>query len=111
MRLAMIENLAVSEAYCNQRGIFPAREAVVMQQQARGVPNVSSDHVFMGNGVSELIDLTLRGLLNPGDEVLIPTPGLSALDGRDRAQRRQGGPLSVPRVARLQPRRRGDRGA
>ena len=45
-----------------------------MQQQARGVPNVSSDHVFMGNGVSELIDLTLRGLLNPGDEVLIPTP-------------------------------------
>jgi alanine-synthesizing transaminase len=74
MRLAMIENLAVSEAYCNQRGIFPAREAVVMQQQARGVPNVSSDHVFMGNGVSELIDLTLRGLLNPGDEVLIPSP-------------------------------------
>ena len=61
MRLAMIENLAASEAYCNQRGIFPAREAVVMQQQARGVPNVTADHVFMGNGVSELIDLTLRG--------------------------------------------------
>jgi len=74
MRLAMIENLAASEPYCNQKGIFPAREAVVMQQQARGVPNVSSDHVFMGNGVSELIDLTLRGLLNAGDEVLIPTP-------------------------------------
>ena len=74
MRLAMIENLAASEAYCNQKGIFPAREAVVMQQQARGVPNVSSEHVFMGNGVSELIDLTLRGLLNAGDEVLIPSP-------------------------------------
>jgi alanine-synthesizing transaminase len=74
MRLAMIENLPASEAYCNQKGIFPAREAVVMQQQARGVPNVTAEHVFMGNGVSELIDLTLRALLNPGDEVLIPAP-------------------------------------
>jgi alanine-synthesizing transaminase len=74
MRLAMIENLASAEAYCNQKGIFPAREAVVMQQQARGVEGVNADHVFMGNGVSELIDLTLRGLLNPGDEVLIPSP-------------------------------------
>jgi alanine-synthesizing transaminase len=74
MRLAMIENLAASEAYCNQKGIFPAREAVVMQQQGRGVENVTAEHVFMGNGVSELIDLTLRALLNPGDEVLIPAP-------------------------------------
>jgi alanine-synthesizing transaminase len=74
MRLAMIENLASAEAYCNQKGIFPAREAVVMQQQARGIEGVDADHVFMGNGVSELIDLTLRGLLNPGDEVLIPSP-------------------------------------
>jgi len=74
MRLAMIENLPASEAYCNQKGIFPAREAVVMQQQSRGVANVNADHVFMGNGVSELIDLTLRGLLNAGDEVLIPSP-------------------------------------
>jgi len=74
MRLAMIENLPSAEAYSNQKGIFPAREAVVMQQQARGVENVTADHVFMGNGVSELIDLTLRGLLNSGDEVLIPSP-------------------------------------
>jgi len=74
MRLAMIENLAASEAYCNQKGIFPAREAVVMQQQARGVMDVTAEHVFIGNGVSELIDLTLRGLLDPGDEVLIPSP-------------------------------------
>jgi alanine-synthesizing transaminase len=74
MRMAMIENLPSSEAYCHQKGIFPAREAVVMQQQDRGVMNVSAEHVFMGNGVSELIDLTLRALLNPGDEVLIPSP-------------------------------------
>jgi alanine-synthesizing transaminase len=74
MRLAMIENLHSSEGYCHQKGIFPAREAVVMQQQDRGVPGVTAEDVFIGNGVSELIDLTLRALLNPGDEVLIPSP-------------------------------------
>jgi alanine-synthesizing transaminase len=74
MRLAIIENLAEGEGYCHQQGIFPAREAVVMQQQARGVPNVSADEVFIDNGVSELIDLVLRALLNPADEVLVPSP-------------------------------------
>jgi len=74
MRLAMIENLKASEAYCHQKGIFPAREAVVMQQQSRGVRGVSADEVFMGNGVSELIDLVLRALLSTDDEVLVPTP-------------------------------------
>jgi alanine-synthesizing transaminase len=74
MRLAMIENLQNSEGYCHQKGIFPAREAVVMQQQDRGIPGVTAEHVFIGNGVSELIDMTLRGLLNSGDEVLVPSP-------------------------------------
>jgi len=74
MRLAMIENLAQAEPYCHQKGIFPAREAVVMQQQNRGVVGVTADEVFIGNGVSELIDLSLRALLNPGDEVLVPSP-------------------------------------
>ncbi len=74
MRLAMIENLGQSEAYCHQKGIFPAREAVVMQQQGRGVMDVTADDVFMGNGVSECIDLALRALLNSGDEVLVPSP-------------------------------------
>jgi alanine-synthesizing transaminase len=74
MRLAIIENLRSSEAYCHQKGIFPAREAVVMQQQIRGVRGVTADEVFMGNGVSELIDLVLRALLSTDDEVLVPTP-------------------------------------
>src|SRR5690348_4743547 len=74
MRLAMIENLGEAEGYCHQKGIFPAREAVVMQQQARGVSGVSAEEVFLGNGVSELIDLVLRALLNDGDEVLVPSP-------------------------------------
>jgi len=74
MRLAMIENLPEAEGYCHQKGIFPAREAVVMQQQARGITGVTAEEVFIGNGVSELIDLTLRALLNEGDEVLVPSP-------------------------------------
>lgn len=74
MRLAMIENMAEAEGYCHQKGIFPAREAVVMQQQERGVTGVTAEEVFIGNGVSELINLVLRALLNDGDEVLVPSP-------------------------------------
>lgn len=74
MRLAMIENMPAAEGYCHQKGIFPAREAVVMQQQERGVLDVTAEDVFIGNGVSELIDLVLRALLENGDEVLVPSP-------------------------------------
>jgi alanine-synthesizing transaminase len=74
MRQAMVRNLARSEPYCHQKGIFPAREAVVMQQQSRGIMDVGAEDVFIGNGVSELIDLCLRALLNDGDEVLVPSP-------------------------------------
>lgn len=74
MRLAMIENLRAAEGYSHQKGIFPAREAVVMQQQERGLRNVTAEDVFIGNGVSELIDMVLRALLNEGDEVLVPSP-------------------------------------
>jgi alanine-synthesizing transaminase len=74
MRLAMIENLRQAEGYSHQKGIFPAREAVVMQQQERGVRGVTADDVFIGNGVSELIDLTLRALLAADEEVLVPSP-------------------------------------
>jgi len=74
LRLAMIENLANAEGYAHQKGIFPAREAILMHQQARGVMGVTVDEIFIGNGVSELIDLVLRALLNEGDEVLLPSP-------------------------------------
>ena len=74
MRIAMIENMRAAEGYCHQKGIFPAREAVVMQQQSRGVLDVTAEDVFIGNGVSELIDLVLRALLERGDEVLVPSP-------------------------------------
>src|SRR6201990_3751798 len=75
MRLAMIENLSDSEGYCHQKGIFPAREAVVMQQQGRGVTGVTAEEVFIGNGVRELIDLVLRGAINEGGGGLGAGPG------------------------------------
>ncbi|MFM8290739.1 MAG: aminotransferase class I/II-fold pyridoxal phosphate-dependent enzyme [Planctomycetia bacterium] len=74
MRVAIVENLHQADPYSHQKGIFPAREAVVMQQQSRGVMDVTAYDVFIGNGVSELIMLAMRALLNPGDEVLVPAP-------------------------------------
>ncbi|MCA9534293.1 MAG: aminotransferase class I/II-fold pyridoxal phosphate-dependent enzyme [Myxococcales bacterium] len=74
MRVAMVQNLHQADPYSHQKGIFPAREAVVMQQQDRGIMDASADDVFIGNGVSELIMMTMRALLNPDDEVLVPSP-------------------------------------
>ena len=74
MLVAIHENLSSAEGYCHQKGIFPAREAVVMEAQTRGIEGVTVDDVFMGNGVSELILMTLEALLEPGDEVLVPAP-------------------------------------
>lgn len=74
VREAVARGLPDSEAYCHQQGLLGAREAIVRQQQARGAPNVHVDRVFIGNGVSELIDLALRALLDDGDEVLVPAP-------------------------------------
>ncbi|MFN8643091.1 MAG: aminotransferase class I/II-fold pyridoxal phosphate-dependent enzyme [Candidatus Binatia bacterium] len=74
LRLALLENLPQAEGYCHQKGIFPAREAVVMDTQTKGIPGVTAEDVFMGNGVSELILMTMEALLEPGDEVLLPAP-------------------------------------
>jgi alanine-synthesizing transaminase len=74
MRLALIENLSQAEGYCHQKGIFPAREAVVMDTQARGLRGVTVEDVFMGNGVSELILMCLEALCERDAEVLVPAP-------------------------------------
>jgi len=74
MRRAVVRNLKHSEAYGPQTGIFPAREAIAMQFQGRGMTDTTYDQVTIGNGVSELVDLVLRSLLEPGDEVLVPAP-------------------------------------
>lgn len=74
LRHALVENLVRSDAYCHQQGLPEAREAIAAQQQQRGATNAHAQHVFIGNGVSELIDLCLRALLDRGDEVLLPSP-------------------------------------
>ena len=74
VRQAIERNLVSSEAYCHQKGLVEAREAIVAQQHAHGIAEAHVDRIFIGNGVSELIDLALRALLDPGDEVLLPSP-------------------------------------
>jgi alanine-synthesizing transaminase len=74
VREAVEANVARSAAYCQEQGIASAREAIAAQQRARGAFGAGPDHVFVGNGVSELIDLSLRALLDAGDEVLLPAP-------------------------------------
>ncbi len=74
LREAIAANLSRSEPYCQEQGLLEARAAIVAQQRGRGAPNVSVESTFVGNGVSELIDISLRGLLAPGDEVLVPSP-------------------------------------
>ena len=71
---AVAAHLEDSEGYCREQGLEQARAAVVAQQTARGVTDIDSHRVFIGNGVSELIDTSLRALLAPGDEVLLPSP-------------------------------------
>ncbi|MGH3278412.1 MAG: pyridoxal phosphate-dependent aminotransferase [Trebonia sp.] len=67
-------SVAGSQGYSDARGIAPAREAVARYYGRLGVPGVTPDDVYLGNGVSELIVMSLQGLLNPGDEVLVPSP-------------------------------------
>ncbi|WP_201314753.1 aminotransferase class I/II-fold pyridoxal phosphate-dependent enzyme [Dyella sp. EPa41] len=74
LREAIARHLQDSEAYGHEQGLEEAREAIVAQQRHRGARGVEVERVFVGNGVSELIDLSLRALLQPGDEVLLPSP-------------------------------------
>ncbi|HSU71089.1 MAG TPA: pyridoxal phosphate-dependent aminotransferase [Micrococcaceae bacterium] len=70
----MIRHLPHAQGYSDSRGIFSARTAVVQYYQNRGIQNIHVDDVYLGNGVSELITLSLMALLDNGDEVLVPTP-------------------------------------
>ena len=70
----VVRNLPTSQGYSDSQGILSARTAVVQHYQSRGIDITDTDDVWLGNGVSELIQLSLQALLNNGDEVLIPTP-------------------------------------
>jgi len=70
----MARALATSQGYSESKGILPARRAVVQYHLSKGVEGIDVEDVWLGNGVSELITMTLQALLNDGDEVLIPAP-------------------------------------
>ncbi|MFC4765731.1 aminotransferase class I/II-fold pyridoxal phosphate-dependent enzyme [Dyella koreensis] len=74
LREAIGQHLRDSEAYGHEQGLEEARETIAAQQRFRGARGVEVERIFIGNGVSELIDLSLRALLQPGDEVLLPSP-------------------------------------
>lgn len=70
----LVDHIHDAEGYSDARGVLVAREAVAEYYAGRGVVGVGPDHVMLGNGVSELIVMTLQALLDPGDEVLVPSP-------------------------------------
>jgi len=70
----VIHNLPNASGYCDSKGLFAARKAVMHYMQSKHVRDVQLDDIYIGNGVSELIVMSMQALLNNGDEVLIPTP-------------------------------------
>ncbi|MBD7987731.1 aminotransferase class I/II-fold pyridoxal phosphate-dependent enzyme [Luteimonas sp. Sa2BVA3] len=74
MQRAIADHIHDTDPYAHQQGLPAAREAIAAHHAARGMHGMSADDVFIGNGVSELIDISLRALLDPGDEVLLPSP-------------------------------------
>ena len=70
----MARNLRDSQGYSDSKGIWSARKAIMQYTQIRKVPNVQMEDIYTGNGVSELINLSMSALLDDGDEILIPAP-------------------------------------
>jgi len=70
----VIRNLPTAQGYCESKGLYSARKAVMQKYQALGVKSSDVNYIWMGNGVSELIVTAMQALLNDGDEILIPAP-------------------------------------
>ncbi|MCX4029984.1 pyridoxal phosphate-dependent aminotransferase [Endozoicomonas sp. SM1973] len=70
----VIHNLPQAQGYGDAKGLFAARKAVMQYYQQKGMLDVAIDDIYIGNGVSELIVMAMQGLLNNGDELLIPSP-------------------------------------
>ena len=70
----MVINLHDAQGYIDSKGLFSARKAVMQYCQQIGINGVGIEDIYVGNGVSELIVMSMQGLLNNGDEVLIPSP-------------------------------------
>ena len=70
----MSYNLRDTEGYSDSKGLFSARKAIMQYCQLKNIPNVGIDDIYTGNGVSELITMSMQGLLDSGDEILVPMP-------------------------------------
>ena len=77
VRNALSGREADAVPYCDFQGMIEAREAIVRYQAGKGIEGLRAEDIFVGNGVSEVVNFALMPLLNPGDEVLIPTPNYS----------------------------------
>lgn len=74
MHRDIIKNLYSGQGYCDSKGLYSARVAVYHHYQNKQLPNINVDNIYIGNGVSELIQMTTQALLDDKDEVLIPAP-------------------------------------
>ena len=70
----MILNLPHAQGYCDSKGLFSARKAIMQYCQQKQFPNITLEDIFVGNGVSELVVMAMQALLNNGDELLVPAP-------------------------------------
>lgn len=70
----VLYNLPNAQGYCESKGLYSARKAVMQECQRKNIDNVSIEDIYLGNGVSELIVMATQGLLNDDDELLIPAP-------------------------------------
>lgn len=70
----VILNVRSAQAYGDSKGLFAARKAIMQQCQLGGIENVQLEDIYVGNGVSEMIMMSMQGLLNNGDEMLVPSP-------------------------------------
>ena len=70
----VLRNLPSAQGYCDSKGLYFARKAIVQYYQSKDIRSVTVNDVYIGNGVSELITMAMQALLNDGDEVLIPMP-------------------------------------
>ncbi|UTW45689.1 pyridoxal phosphate-dependent aminotransferase [bacterium SCSIO 12696] len=70
----VIHNLPAAQGYGHAKGLYSARKAIMQRCQVTGIPDVTVDDIIIGNGVSEMIVMAMQGLLNNGDEILVPAP-------------------------------------
>ena len=70
----VIHNMPNSAGYSDSKGMFAARKAIMHYSQQKKIAGVGMEDIFIGNGASELITMSMQGLLNTGDEVLVPAP-------------------------------------